>query len=118
PRAPAPESAPRSSAKELLAVLGAGFLVSLANPFGIHALLQPFGFLFGERNQRIYRTIPELERLDWSANLQNGYPILLAGWVLLFLWRAGRRGVGPGGLGALGGRGVLGRGGPGCLGFF
>jgi hypothetical protein len=80
-----------SSPAELPLVLGAGLLVSLANPFGIHALLQPFGFLFGERDQRIYRTIAELDRLHWRANLPNGYPILFAAWVLLALWRARRR---------------------------
>jgi hypothetical protein len=76
---------------ELALVLGAGLLLSLANPFGIHALLQPFGFLFGERDQRIYRTIAELDRLHWRANLSNGYPILLAVWVLLALWRNRQR---------------------------
>ena len=86
---------PRATPGELLVVLGAGLALSLLNPFGIHALIQPFGFLFGERNQRIYRTIGELDRLHWAANLQNGYPILLAGWTLLVLWRARRRVVDP-----------------------
>ena len=87
-----PSSQPRSlRAAELALVMAAGLLLSLANPFGIHALLQPFAFLFGERDQRIYRTIAELDRLHWRANLSNGYPILLAVWALLALWRAARR---------------------------
>jgi hypothetical protein len=89
--AESPPGATRARAAELPVVMLAGFALSLVNPFGIHALEQPFGFLFSERGDAIFRTIAELGPLDWRANLRNGYPFVLGGWTLLALWRAFRR---------------------------
>jgi hypothetical protein len=77
-----------------LALVGlASLAVMLLNPSGWHALAQPFQFAFLWRGEPIFRTIAELHPLVWGANLRNGLPLLVAGWPLLLLWRARRRGL-------------------------
>jgi hypothetical protein len=72
-----------------LAAVAAAFL----NPFGWRALWQPFEYFLFWRHEPIYRTIGELSPVDWSVNLENGLPLLVAAWPLLALRRlaAGRR---------------------------
>lgn len=65
---------------------------SLVNPFGIETLAQPFVYQLTLRNDPLYRTIAELHSVDWSRNLWNGLPLLVAGWPLLALVRSRRAG--------------------------
>jgi hypothetical protein len=73
-------------------VLAASVAVSFANPFGWRALWQPFEYFLVSRHETIFRGISELRPVDWSLNLTNGLWLLLAGWVLLALWRWRRSG--------------------------
>jgi tetratricopeptide (TPR) repeat protein len=80
-------------ARRLVLVGLAALAASLLNPTGWHALAQPFEFALFWRGEPLYRTVGELHPLVWSANLRNGLPLLMAGWPLLLLWRARRRGL-------------------------
>ncbi|TMQ72501.1 MAG: hypothetical protein E6K80_02650 [Candidatus Eisenbacteria bacterium] len=71
----------------LLASIGVSFL----NPFGWRALWQPFEYFLFWRHEPIFQIVSELQPVTWSANAENGLPLLIAGWPLLLLWRAGRR---------------------------
>jgi tetratricopeptide (TPR) repeat protein len=75
-----------------LALIGlAGAALSLINPFGWRALAQPFEYMLVWRHELIYRIIEELGPLDWSLNLRNLLPLLVAGWPLLIAWRLAQR---------------------------
>uniref|UniRef100_A0A832I2T2 Tetratricopeptide repeat protein n=1 Tax=Eiseniibacteriota bacterium TaxID=2212470 RepID=A0A832I2T2_UNCEI len=78
---------PAALAAALVAAGGA----ALVNPFGAGALWAPFDYWLNQRHEAIYRGLAELQPVLWSANLANGLPVLLAGWVLLALGRALRR---------------------------
>lgn len=80
-------------ARRLALVLLASLAASLLNPTGWRALAQPFEFALFWRGEPLYRTVGELQPLVWGANLRNGLPLLMAGWPLLLLWRARRRGL-------------------------
>jgi hypothetical protein len=73
-----------------IAVLAAA--AAFLNPFGWHAVWRPFEYLLVWRHDPFLSGISELQPLDWSVNLWNGLPLLLAGWPVLALWRARRRG--------------------------
>ncbi|HEY6867621.1 MAG TPA: hypothetical protein VI792_10200 [Candidatus Eisenbacteria bacterium] len=75
----------------LLVGLGA-VAASFVNPFGWRALAQPFAFALAERHEAIFRGIGELQPVQWSINLRNGLPLIVAGWPLLMAWRWRRAG--------------------------
>src|SRR5262249_26390959 len=52
---------------------------------------EPFRFFAGQRDEPIYRLIPELQRLDLGSNLTNLLPLVVFGWPLLQVVRAARR---------------------------
>jgi hypothetical protein len=69
--------------------------ISFVNPFGWHAVIQPFQHVLVGRAEIVYRTVGELGPIDWSLNWKNGLPLLMLGWPALMLWRARRFGVDP-----------------------
>jgi hypothetical protein len=71
-------------------VLAGCAAISFVNPFGARALVQPFEFLVA-RTDPMYRTIGELQPLDWRLNDRNGFFVLLLLWPLLQAWRAIQR---------------------------
>jgi hypothetical protein len=71
----------------------AALAISFVNPYGWRALWQPFDFFLNHRNEPIFKTIGELGPVEWSIYWRKGLPLLVAGWPLLALWRARRRGV-------------------------
>ncbi len=71
----------------------AALAISFANPYGWRALWQPFDFYLHHRNEPIFKTIGELGPVEWSIYWRKGLPLLVAGWPLLVLWRARRRGL-------------------------
>jgi hypothetical protein len=79
--------------RDLVWVLAVAVAVSFVNPFGWRALWQPFSFALVERREMIFRTIAELQPLDWQVNWRNGLPLIMAGWPILLLWRWRRFGV-------------------------
>ncbi len=85
-------SSPRSG---LITIAAVAALVALANPFGWRALWQPFEYFLFWRHEPIFQNIGELAPVDWSVNLKNGLPLLVAAWPLLAIVRAasGRRDV-------------------------
>jgi len=68
----------------------AAVAISFVNPFGWRALWQPFQYFLEWRHEPIYQTVGELLPVQWEANWQNGLPLLVAGWPLLWIWRAAR----------------------------
>ena len=76
---------------ERIALLAAA--AAFANPFGWRAVWRPFEYLLVWRHDPLLSGISELQPLDWSVNLWNGLPLLLAGWPLLALWRSRRQGL-------------------------
>jgi hypothetical protein len=82
-----------ASARGLGRVLVAAAALAFVNPYGWHAVVRPFQFQLEWRHDPLLGAISELQPLDWSVNLSNGLPLLLAGWPLLVLWRW-RRGKG------------------------
>ena len=70
----------------------AALAACLVNPFGWRALAEPFTYAFVWRNETIYRTIGELQPVDWKFLATTGYAALLPLWPLLAALRARRRG--------------------------
>ena len=75
-----------------IAFLAASLAVSLVNPWGWQALWQPFAYFLYWRHEAVFQSIGELAPLDWSFNLPNLLPLMLAGWAALLIWRARARG--------------------------
>jgi hypothetical protein len=89
----APVPARATGGRWQLAWVGiAALAISFVNPYGWRALWQPFDFFLNHRNEPIFKTIGELGPVDWSIYWRKGLPFLVAGWPLLALWRARRRG--------------------------
>lgn len=63
--------------RELALAIVAATAASFVNPFGWRALAQPFEYFFIWRHEPIYRTIGELQPVDWSVNVANGLPAFL-----------------------------------------
>lgn len=80
-----------SIARPLALTLAATVAISLLNPFGMHALLEPFRYAFELRREPMFRGIGELMPLDWNYNLRNGLPLMMALWLVLLVWRIRRR---------------------------
>ena len=78
---------------EFLAIAVAAGALAFANPSGPRAVAQPFDFFLHQRHDPLYATIGELAPLRWSAHWRSGLPLLLAGWPLVLLRHAFRRGV-------------------------
>ncbi|MFI5372971.1 MAG: tetratricopeptide repeat protein, partial [Candidatus Eisenbacteria bacterium] len=76
----------------LVAVGLAATAAAFVNPFGWHALAQPFQFALLWRHEPIYRTIGELQPVMWSNNTRNGLALVLVAWPLLAVWRGTRVG--------------------------
>ena len=79
------------TAVEFLAIALAGAALAFANPSGWRAVLQPFQFFLGQRNDPLYASISELSPIMWKVHWRTGLPLLAAGWPLLLLWRARAR---------------------------
>ena len=79
------------TAVEFLAIALAGAVLALANPSGWRAVVQPFEFFLGQRNDPLYASIGELSPIMWKVHWRTGLPLLVAGWPLLLLWRARAR---------------------------
>jgi hypothetical protein len=62
--------------------------ISFVNPFGWRALWQPFDFFFNLRHELMYRTIKELEPVDWRVYVHTALPFLVVGWPILIVRRA------------------------------
>lgn len=69
----------------------AAFALAFVNPWGWRTLWRPFEYPLFWRNDPWFLTIAELQPLRWEVNWRNGFPLLLAGWVALQIWRARRR---------------------------
>jgi hypothetical protein len=83
----------RGRAKEagrLALVLACQIAVSFLHPGGLPALLQPFQFVFSQRNDAIMQTIPELKPVNFRDNLTDLLPLVLLGWLVLYLRRVRR----------------------------
>jgi hypothetical protein len=76
-----------------LAVLAASIAISFVNPWGWRALWQPFDYFLNWRHELIFRSIGELQPIDWHFNTRNGLALLLVLWPVLALWRARRAGL-------------------------
>src|SRR5262245_18449730 len=72
--------------------MAASAAVSFVNPFGWAAIWQPFDYRLHLRHDPLYRTIAELQPVDWSQNRWNGLPVLVAGWPLAVELRVRRAG--------------------------
>ncbi|MBI3539508.1 MAG: hypothetical protein HY076_04470, partial [Candidatus Eisenbacteria bacterium] len=95
------ETITRRRASALWLAVPIGLAVGLLNPFGWHALWEPFRYFLFDRKEKIFTMIGELQPIVWSINWRNGVPLLAAGWPLLALarlTRGARRGgvAGPG----------------------
>jgi len=104
--------------RELVLALAGSVATSFVNPFGWASLWQPFDYQLHLSHDPLFRTIAELKPVDWSQNVWNGLPLLVAGWPLLALARARRAGVDAVEWGLLFGFGALGLSAQRFLGFF
>jgi hypothetical protein len=86
-------AAPGPSTSRLALCVLAAVPLMFVNPYGWRAVVAPFQFVLLQRGEPILRTIAELQPPPWKENLRNGLPLLLAGWPLLLLMRARRRGL-------------------------
>lgn len=77
----------------LVWILVAALVASLVNPFGWRALAQPFEFFLHQRQEPLYRSIPELQPLPLARNLTNLLPLWFLTWPVLIVWRARRFGL-------------------------
>jgi len=78
--------------RDLLPVLLATGAACFVNPFGARAVIQPFEYFFVWRHEPIFRTISELQGIDWGFNARNGLLVCMLAWPALQLarWRAKR----------------------------
>jgi hypothetical protein len=72
----------------LLWVLLAAAAVSFVNPFGWRLIAEPFAYAFQWRNELMFRTIGELQPVDWKFIARTGFIALLPLWPLLIILRA------------------------------
>jgi hypothetical protein len=94
PPAPGGAAPGRRAARWRLLWVGlAAVAISFVNPYGWRLLWQPFDFFFHQRNEPIFHTIMELGPVQWDIYWKKWLPFLVAGWPLLALWRARRRGA-------------------------
>lgn len=80
-------------ARRLLWVGLAGVAALFVNPFGWNGIWPPFEYSLRFGREPLVRSIAELQSINWSLNSRNGLALFLAGWPLLLLWRARRRGL-------------------------
>ena len=98
PTAPAPTAAgvaPPTRMQHLrsFALLSAACaVISLVNPFGWRALIQPFEFALRWRNEPMFRNVVELFPVNWHAHVTDGLPLMVALWPLLLIARWRRSG--------------------------
>ncbi|HET7224995.1 MAG TPA: tetratricopeptide repeat protein [Candidatus Eisenbacteria bacterium] len=78
-------------ARSLWIACGLAALALLVNPFGLSAVWEPFDYFLHGRHELIYRSIGELNPVDWSVNWKNVLPVVCAGWPLLVIARLFRR---------------------------
>ena len=84
--------AARRHAPRLALVALAMLAVAFMNPFGAELVRRPLRYVLEWRIDPLVSGISELQSIDWAANFSNGLPLLLAGWPVLALARARRRG--------------------------
>ncbi len=71
----------------------AGAAASFVNPFGWQVLAQPFLYFLVWRHEPIYKTIGELQPVDWTMNVTNGLPLFLPLLVVAAVLRWRKRGI-------------------------
>jgi len=76
----------------VLPMLG-GAAASFVNPFGWQALAQPFLYFLVWRHEPIYKTIGELQPVDWAVNVHNALPVFLLLMVIAAIRRSRQHGV-------------------------
>ena len=81
----------RPGARGLARATLLGVAIVFVNPYGAAGVLEPFRFFAGQRDEPIFRLIPELLPLDLGRNWTNLLPLVLFGWPLLQLSRMTRR---------------------------
>jgi len=64
----------------------------LVNPWGWRLAWQPIEYALFWRGEPLFKTIAELQPLDWSAHVRDGLPLLLLVWAVLAVWRWRARG--------------------------
>lgn len=74
-------------------VLAASVAVSFVNPFGWKLLWQPFEYFLVWRHEPIYRTIGEMQGIDWTVYAVSYLPLWLGLLALLAVLRWRRHGV-------------------------
>jgi tetratricopeptide repeat protein len=62
-------------------------LALFINPFGARGVWVPIDFMLHGRTEPLFRTIGELQPVDWSVNWRCGLPLIVGGWPLLALRR-------------------------------
>ena len=77
--------------RPLWPVLAVAALASLLSPFTWRAAIQPLTYLVKWRGDPLIAAIVELHGFNWAVNLRNGFPLALALWPALQIWRARHR---------------------------
>ena len=82
---------PRATGPARLAFIFAGAAALVfVNPFFTMPVWQPLDFFLHQRHEPLFRTIDELQPVDWRMNARNALPLLVLGWPVLALWRLAR----------------------------
>jgi predicted negative regulator of RcsB-dependent stress response len=79
--------------RRLAWVTVAAFAVSFVNPWGWRALWEPFDYVLHHASEPIMLGVTELQPVDFANNLRDLLPLILAGWIALFVWRTRRAGL-------------------------
>ena len=87
--------APGGRRRKPLAILALSAAISFVNPWGWRALWQPFEYFLTWRHEPIFQTIGELQPVDWAYHARDGLAVLIAGWIVLAIWRARAFGFDP-----------------------
>src|SRR5580765_7557927 len=87
------DPAAAADARALAMWLAASVVVLLFNPFGWKAIAQPFEYQLSLKDDPLFRSIAELQPVDWSVNVANGLPLFLLLCAGAAIARATRRGV-------------------------
>ncbi|HUK65025.1 MAG TPA: tetratricopeptide repeat protein, partial [Dongiaceae bacterium] len=67
--------------------------IAFVNPWGWRALWEPFDYVLRHASEPIMLGVTELQPVDFANNLRDLLPLILAGWIVLFVWRTRRVGL-------------------------